>query len=338
MLAPAAGYLLAGPVDAFTDRHVHLPEVLGAGAEGLVERVRAVMADDPHDVTAHRTAMAAVERALRRFLPVDPEGELVNAVVAYIEDDSDVLVARNQVLTGVLLVDLDATVVGFPKALFPALAVTRFGGGAGTVGLLYAAVAVGGVAAAALSGPLTRLRRQGRLAVLAVAAMSVCFAALGVVRVLWPALVLLAVAGAADAALGVVRGTLLQVLTSDRLRGRVNSVRFVVGAGGPSLGDVETGGLAALTSPAVAASPAASPAWPASPFWPWRCLRYGTTTPAATSSRSRPTSRWTPGPSRPDELVRSLRTPPVCTAWSLTAGAPARGLALLCWTGRSSGS
>ncbi len=91
MLAPAAGYLLAGPVDAFTDRHVHLPEVLGFGAEGLVERVRTVMADDPHDVTAHRTAMAAVEGALRRFLPVDPEGELVNAVVAYIEDDSDVL-------------------------------------------------------------------------------------------------------------------------------------------------------------------------------------------------------------------------------------------------------
>jgi len=56
-----------------------------------VERVRAVMADDPHDVTAHRTAMATVEGALRRFLTVDPEGELVNAVVAYIEDDSDVL-------------------------------------------------------------------------------------------------------------------------------------------------------------------------------------------------------------------------------------------------------
>jgi len=91
MLAPAAGYLLAGPVDAFTDRHVHLPEVLGVGAEGLVERVRTVMADDPHDVNAHRTAKAAVEGALRRFLPVDPEGELVNAVVTYIEDDSDVL-------------------------------------------------------------------------------------------------------------------------------------------------------------------------------------------------------------------------------------------------------
>jgi AraC-like DNA-binding protein len=91
MLAPAAGYLLAGPVDAYTDRWVDLPEVLGAGVEGLVERVRAVMADDPHDGAAHRTAAAAVEGALRRFLPVDAEGELVNAVVADVEDDPDLL-------------------------------------------------------------------------------------------------------------------------------------------------------------------------------------------------------------------------------------------------------
>ncbi len=91
MLAPAAGYLLAGSVDAFTDRHVHLPEVLGVSAGALMERVRAAMADDPHDVTAHRTAITEVEGALRPFLPVDTEGELVNELVAYIEDDSEVL-------------------------------------------------------------------------------------------------------------------------------------------------------------------------------------------------------------------------------------------------------
>jgi len=102
-------------------------------------------------------------------------------------------------------------------------------------------------------GPLTRLRRQGRLAPLAVAVMSVCFGALGLVRAVWPVLVLFAAAGAAGVAFGVVRRTLLQVLTPDRLRGRVNSVGFVVGAGGPSLGDVEAGALAALTSPAMSA-------------------------------------------------------------------------------------
>lgn len=91
MLAPAAGYLMAGPVDAFTDRHVPLAEVLGTDTEALVARVRAVMNADPHDVTAQRAAVAAVEGALRHFLPIDVEGELINAVVADIEDDPEVL-------------------------------------------------------------------------------------------------------------------------------------------------------------------------------------------------------------------------------------------------------
>lgn len=91
MLAPAAGYLLAGPVDAYTDRYVALPEVLGAGGQRLVDHVRAVMADDPYDVTAHHLATNAVEAALRHFLPVDREGELVSAVVAHVEHDPGVL-------------------------------------------------------------------------------------------------------------------------------------------------------------------------------------------------------------------------------------------------------
>ena len=91
MLAPAAGHLIAGPVDAFTDRHVDLSEVLGTDAEALVGRVRAVMADDPYAISAHRSAVGALEGVLRRFLPVDAEGELVNAVVAHIEDDPHVL-------------------------------------------------------------------------------------------------------------------------------------------------------------------------------------------------------------------------------------------------------
>lgn len=91
MLAPAAGYLVAGAVDAFTDRHVPLPEVLGADGEHLTDRVRAVMADDPYDVTAHSLATAACEAALRRFLPIDREGELVNAIVAHVENDPGVL-------------------------------------------------------------------------------------------------------------------------------------------------------------------------------------------------------------------------------------------------------
>jgi hypothetical protein len=42
---------------------------------------------------------------------------------------------------------------------------------------------------------------------------------------------------------------MMQVLTPDRMRGRVNSVFSLVVAGGPRLGDVESGSVAALASP-----------------------------------------------------------------------------------------
>ena len=42
-------------------------------------------------------------------------------------------------LQGTFVVDLNAMVLGMPRALFPALALVRFHGGANTVGLLYAA-------------------------------------------------------------------------------------------------------------------------------------------------------------------------------------------------------
>jgi AraC-like DNA-binding protein len=92
MFAPAAGYLVARtPVAAFTDRFVDLPEVLGEAGVRLTGRVREVMAPDPSSPGAHRAAMAAVGDALRPFLPVDEEGDLVNRVVAFVEDHPDVL-------------------------------------------------------------------------------------------------------------------------------------------------------------------------------------------------------------------------------------------------------
>ena len=44
-----------------------------------------------------------------------------------------------QPLQGAFVIDLDAMVLGMPRALFPALALSRFHGGATTLGLLYAA-------------------------------------------------------------------------------------------------------------------------------------------------------------------------------------------------------
>jgi len=162
-------------------------------------------------------------------------------------------VRHQPVLAMVLLVDLNGTIFGMPFALFPALAATHFGGGARTVGLLYAAPAIGGLLLGTFSGPLSHIRRQGLAVLLAVGVWGVAITGFGLTSWLWLAVILLAVAGAADVVNGVFRSTILQVNTPDALQGRVSSVGYVVGAGGPSLGDVEAGTVAAATSPVISA-------------------------------------------------------------------------------------
>ena len=64
---------------------------------------------------------------------------------------------------------------------------------------------------------------------------------------------LLAVAGAVDTITVVFRQSILQAMTPERLRGRVLAADYVVGAGGPQLGNLEAGALASLTTPVISA-------------------------------------------------------------------------------------
>ena len=68
-------------------------------------------------------------------------------------------IARRPLLVAAFLTDLDAMLLGLPVALFPALNAAHFGGSPRTLGLLNAAVGVGGLLSAALSGPVARVSR-----------------------------------------------------------------------------------------------------------------------------------------------------------------------------------
>lgn len=151
-----------------------------------------------------------------------------------------------QVLQATFVIDLAAMVLGMPRALFPALGLHHFRGGAETVGFLFAAPGVGALLGAALAGWVTSVRRQGGAVLLAVSVWGAAIAAFGLVGWLPGALALLAVAGAADVISAVFRGTILQTEAPDALRGRVSSIHTAVVTGGPRLGDVEAGVVAAL--------------------------------------------------------------------------------------------
>jgi hypothetical protein len=140
-----------------------------------------------------------------------------------------------------------------PRALFPVLALDVFHVGPQGLGLLYAAPAAGALVGALTTGWVGRIRRQGVAVLWAVAfwgAAITFFGLSGTFFVL--ALLFLAIAGAADVISAVFRGAILQFSVPDSLRGRLSAIHIMVVTGGPRLGDVEAGIVAAVVSPLFA--------------------------------------------------------------------------------------
>jgi MFS family permease len=191
------------------------------------------------------TFLAAIYGALG--LPAMPPG-----ITDESQDHSVVgglrLVLRSPLLIGTFLLDLNATVLSMPVALFPIINSERFGGSPATLGLLMPSVAVGGVIIGTLSGRVTESSRPGALMLIGGAAWAGGLAAFAVSGSLWLSLPLLMIAGAGDAMSVISRGTIVQRVTPDGYRGRVNALDFVVGAGGPQLGNIRATLVASVTS------------------------------------------------------------------------------------------
>lgn len=160
---------------------------------------------------------------------------------------------RTRLLLGALLADANATLLAMPFALFPAVNAQRFGGSPTTLGLLSAAVAVGGTLGAGLSGPLGRVGAKGRGMLGCTAVWGLALALFGAVGGLTATVACLVVAGVADVGSVMLRATIIGLETPAGLRGRVNAVDFVVGASLPELGNFRAGAVASLTTPGVSA-------------------------------------------------------------------------------------
>jgi MFS family permease len=157
-------------------------------------------------------------------------------------------VRSQPVILGIFLLDTNAMVFGMPSALFPAFAEHRFGGGASTVGFLYAAPYAGALAATLLSGWVSHVRRQGIAVAIAAALWGVAILLFGLATSLVLALLLLAFAGAADNVSAAFRSAMVLAATPDEMRGRVSGIELAQVASAPTLGNVEAGVVASLTS------------------------------------------------------------------------------------------
>ncbi|MGW7607976.1 MFS transporter [Streptomyces sp. NPDC054766] len=160
--------------------------------------------------------------------------------------------AGHRAVRGALITDLAATVLSMPASLFPLVNAERFGGSPRTLGLFLSALAVGGTAASALSGPVTRLGRPGPVMLCGAGIWGAALAAFGLTRDPWAGLGLLVLAGAADAVSVISRSTIVQTHTPDALLGRVTAAEQIVGQAGPNLGNLRGGVVAGWTSGATA--------------------------------------------------------------------------------------
>jgi MFS family permease len=160
-------------------------------------------------------------------------------------------VLRRRLLFSTMVLDLAAMFFGSIRALMPFYAEQVFKVGAAGLGLLFAAPGVGALFAVLTSGWVSRVRRPGVAVLVVVCVWGITIAAFGLMTegLFLLALVLVAIAEAADVLSAIFRNTILQGVVREELRGRLTAINGMFVVGGPNLGQVRAGAVAALVSP-----------------------------------------------------------------------------------------
>jgi MFS family permease len=156
---------------------------------------------------------------------------------------------RSEVLLGAITLDLFAVLLGGATALLPVYAEDILHVGPLGLGLMRAAPAVGAFVMALALAHSKPMARPGRTLLLAVAGFGAATIVFGFSTDFWLSLAMLALIGAFDNVSVVVRGTLMQTLTPDPMRGRVLAVNVVFISSSNELGEFESGKTAAWFGP-----------------------------------------------------------------------------------------
>ncbi|MBI5830310.1 MAG: MFS transporter [Chloroflexi bacterium] len=154
-------------------------------------------------------------------------------------------VRRTPVILSTMLLDFIATFFSSANALLPIYAKDILHVGPAGYGWLYAAAAVGALVAAFILTFVRTINKQGPVLIMAVLIYGSATVLFGFSTVFVAAFLALALTGAADTVSTVIRSTLRQLNTPDHLRGRMVSVNMMFFMGGPQLGEMEAGLVAA---------------------------------------------------------------------------------------------
>jgi MFS family permease len=177
-----------------------------------------------------------------RSEPGDDESEL---------DDKHILagiryVWANRVLLALISLDLFAVLLGGVTALMPIYAKDILKVGPAGLGWLRCAPGVGAAMVGIVLAHRTIESGVGRKMLACVAGFGVATAVFAVSKNFWLSLAAMCVAGGFDMVSMVIRQTMVQISTPDKMRGRVSAVNWVFIGASSELGEFESGVTAAI--------------------------------------------------------------------------------------------
>lgn len=158
-------------------------------------------------------------------------------------------IRQTNIILATITLDLFAVLLGGATSLLPIYANDILHVGPAGLGWLRAAPSAGALLMALSLAHLRPFRYPGRAMLWAVAGFGVATIAFGLARSLSLSLITLFIIGAVDMVSVVVRQTLVQILTPDAMRGRVNAVNSVFISASNEVGGFESGLVAQWTSP-----------------------------------------------------------------------------------------
>jgi MFS family permease len=155
-------------------------------------------------------------------------------------------VRHTRIIWGSMMLDFLATFFSSANTMLPLVAGQVLKVGADGYGVLATAQAVGSLLAGVVLSLRKDIYRQGVVLLSSVVFYGLATMLFGLSTSFVFSYILFALTGAADTVSTVIRQTIRQMMTPDRLRGRMTGINQIFFMGGPQLGEMEAGIVAAL--------------------------------------------------------------------------------------------
>src|SRR5215472_5760017 len=160
-------------------------------------------------------------------------------------------VFSRKVILATITLDLFAVLLGGATALMPIFADQILHCGPVGLGWMRAMPAIGALATALAVAHLPPMNHAGKILLWCVSGFGIATVLFGLSNVFWLSLGLLCLIGAFDSVSVIIRGSIVQLVTPDEMRGRVSSVNNIFIGTSNEFGALESGLTAALFGPVI---------------------------------------------------------------------------------------